>query len=49
MNDFLTVPDRSEHIGLCNFIKGIFGLIQNLTAHEPRLNLTSRRKKLRIF
>lgn len=29
--------DRSEHIGLCNLIKGIFGLIRNATAHEPKI------------
>jgi len=29
--------DRSEHIGLCNLIKGIFGLIRNPTAHEPKI------------
>lgn len=37
INDFLTATDRSEHIGLCNFIKGIFGLIRNSTAHEPKI------------
>lgn len=29
--------DRSEHIGLCNLIKGVFGLIRNPTAHEPKI------------
>lgn len=29
--------DKSEHIGLCNFIKGIFGLIRNPTAHVPKI------------
>jgi uncharacterized protein (TIGR02391 family) len=29
--------DRSEYIGLCNLIKGIFGLIRNPTAHEPKI------------
>ncbi len=28
---------RSEHIGLSNLIKGIFGLIRNPTAHEPKI------------
>ncbi len=29
--------DRSEHLGLCNLIKGVFGLIRNPTAHEPKI------------
>lgn len=37
INNFLTATDRSEHIGLGNFIKGIFGLIRNSTAHEPKI------------
>lgn len=33
MND----TDRSEHLGLMNLIKGLFGLIRNPTAHEPKV------------
>lgn len=29
--------DRSEHLGLMNLIKGLFGLIRNPTAHEPKI------------
>jgi len=28
---------RSEHIGLANLIKGLFGLIRNPTAHQPKI------------
>tara|TARA_R110000868_G_scaffold230846_1_gene484095 strand:+ start:5416 stop:6216 length:801 start_codon:yes stop_codon:yes gene_type:complete len=37
INLLKTDTDRSEHIGLCNLIKGIFGLIRNSTAHEPKI------------
>ncbi|MBP4142075.1 TIGR02391 family protein [Flavobacterium sp. P4023] len=37
INLLITDTDRSEHIGLCNLIKGIFGLIRNPTAHEPKI------------
>jgi uncharacterized protein (TIGR02391 family) len=29
--------ERSEHLGLMNIIKGLFGIIRNPTAHEPKL------------
>jgi uncharacterized protein (TIGR02391 family) len=29
--------DRSEHLGLMNVIKGLFGLIRNPTAHVPKI------------
>ena len=29
--------DRSEHLGLMNLIKGLFGLIRNPTAHVPKI------------
>lgn len=29
--------ERSEHIGLSNLIKGLFGLIRNPTAHAPKI------------
>jgi len=37
INDLLTSTDRSEHLGLANLIKGLFGLIRNPTAHEPKI------------
>ncbi|MFH6967214.1 TIGR02391 family protein [Flavobacterium sp. FlaQc-28] len=37
INNLLTDTDRSEHIGLCNLIKGVFGLIRNPTAHQPKI------------
>lgn len=32
--------DRSEHLGLMNTIKGLFGIIRNPTAHEPKIKFT---------
>lgn len=29
--------DRSEHLGLANMIRGLFGLIRNPTAHRPKI------------
>lgn len=29
--------DRSEHLGLANMIRGLFGLIRNPTAHTPKI------------
>lgn len=37
INNLSNDTDRSEHIGLCNLIKGIFGLIRNPTAHAPKI------------
>lgn len=37
INNLVNDTDRSEHIGLCNLIKGIFGLIRNPTAHQPKI------------
>lgn len=37
INSLSTDTDRSEHIGLCNIVKGVFGLIRNPTAHEPKI------------
>ena len=37
INYLRTDTDRSEHKGLCNLIKGVFGLIRNPTAHEPKV------------
>ncbi len=37
INSLKTDTDRSEHLGLCNLIKGMFGLIRNSTAHEPKI------------
>lgn len=40
INDLSNSCERSEHIGLCNLIKGVFGLIRNPTAHEPKIKFT---------
>jgi len=37
INPLMTDTDKSEHIGLSNMIKGLFGLIRNPTAHEPKI------------
>lgn len=37
INLLQTDTDRSEHLGLCNLIKGVFGLIRNPTAHTPKV------------
>lgn len=37
INDLSTPTDRSEHIGFSNLMKGVFGLIRNSTAHEPKI------------
>ena len=37
INLMKTETDRSEHLGLMNSIKGLFGAIRNPTAHEPKI------------
>jgi uncharacterized protein (TIGR02391 family) len=37
INSLHTDTERSEHIGLANSIKGLFGLIRNPTAHTPKI------------
>lgn len=37
INLLKNATDKSEHIGLMNIIKGLFGLIRNLTAHTPKI------------
>lgn len=37
INQLQTDTDRSEHLGLANIIKGLFGLIRNPTAHTPKI------------
>lgn len=37
INQLRNQSERSEHIGLSNLIKGIFGLVRNPTAHEPKI------------
>ena len=37
INNLSNSSERSEHIGLSNLIKGVFGLIRNPTAHEPKI------------
>ena len=40
INDLIDQSDRSEHIGLSNIIKGLFGYIRNPTAHIPKIKFT---------
>src|ERR1051326_7689065 len=35
INHLINDTDRSEHLGLANTIKGLFGIIRNPTAHQP--------------
>ncbi|KAA8485589.1 uncharacterized protein (TIGR02391 family) [Arcticibacter tournemirensis] len=37
INPLQTDTERSEHLGLSNTIKGLFGLIRNPTAHTPKI------------
>lgn len=37
INQLSNQSERSEHIGLSNLIKGVFGLVRNPTAHEPKI------------
>ncbi len=39
-NSLQTETERSEHRGLMNLIKGIFGVFRNVTAHAPRITWT---------
>lgn len=36
-NSLQTETERSEHIGLMNLIKGLFGAFRNTTAHAPKI------------
>lgn len=37
-NSLSTESERSEHLGLMNLIKGVFGAFRNTTAHVPRIH-----------
>ena len=37
-NSLQTESERSEHTGLMNLIKGVFGAFRNTTAHAPRIH-----------
>lgn len=37
INGLANDTERSEHLGLANIIKGLFGIIRNPTAHEPKI------------
>jgi uncharacterized protein (TIGR02391 family) len=37
-NSLQTENERSEHTGLMNLIKGVFGAFRNTTAHAPRIH-----------
>ena len=36
-NSLQTETEQSEHFGLMNLIKGLFGTFRNVTAHEPKI------------
>jgi uncharacterized protein (TIGR02391 family) len=36
-NTLQTPTERSEHTGLMNLIKGLFGTFRNTTAHAPKI------------
>jgi uncharacterized protein (TIGR02391 family) len=36
-NSLQSETERSEHTGLMNLLKGLFGAVRNVTAHEPRI------------
>ncbi len=40
INNLSTDTERSEHLGLANICKGLFGIIRNPTAHEPKVKFT---------
>lgn len=37
-NSLQTESERSEHVGIMNLIKGIFGAFRNTTAHAPKIH-----------
>lgn len=37
-NTLQTEPERSEHKGLMNLLKGMFGTFRNVTAHAPKIS-----------
>jgi uncharacterized protein (TIGR02391 family) len=39
-NSLQTESERSEHTGLMNLIKGVFGAFRNTTAHAPKVHWT---------
>lgn len=39
-NSLQTEPERSEHTGLMNLMKGMFGTFRNVTAHAPKVSWT---------
>jgi uncharacterized protein (TIGR02391 family) len=36
-NSLQTESEQSEHAGLMNLVKGLFGAFRNITAHEPKI------------
>ena len=36
-NTLRTEPERSEHRGVLNLLKGLFGTFRNTTAHAPKI------------
>lgn len=40
INSLATDSEKSEHLGLANLIKGLFGIIRNPTAHIPKVKFS---------
>ncbi|MBY0378973.1 MAG: TIGR02391 family protein [Burkholderiales bacterium] len=38
INGLISESEKSEHKGFANLLKGIFGMIRNPLAHDPKLN-----------
>ena len=36
INPYVTITDRSEHLGFANLLRGVFGTFRNPPAHTPR-------------
>lgn len=41
LNSMSTDTERSRHFGLANSLRGVFGILRNPTAHEPKIKATS--------
>jgi uncharacterized protein (TIGR02391 family) len=39
-NSLCTESEQSEHAGLMNLMKGMFGVFRNVTAHVPKISWT---------
>ena len=37
INGFQTKPEKDEHVGFCNILKGLCGMFRNPEAHQPKI------------